>query len=123
RPLVRLDAMWTKIEMYLALFALLCAIFYMAGWVTLNAFHTKGGKLAYYPGAILTFAGLASGLAWSRTVRSDRRGLLVPGLLTIAGVTLLLVAKKTDYFANISRWLADGTMIKLVGTPHIVSSR
>ena len=123
KPLVRLDATWTKIEMYLVLFALLCAIFYMAGWVTLNAFHTKGGKLAFYPGAILTFAGLASGLAWSRSVKEDRRGILVPGLLTIAGVTLLLVARKTEYFANISRWLADASLIKQVGTPHIVSSR
>ena len=123
RPLVRLDATWTKIEMYLVLFALLCAIFYMAGWVTLNAFHTKGGKLAYYPGAILTFAGLASAYGWSRTVRQDRRGILVPGLLTIAGVTLLLVARQTEYFANISRWLADASLIKQVGTPHIVSSR
>jgi hypothetical protein len=123
KPLVRVDALWTKVEMYLVLFALLCAIFYMAGWVTLNAFHTKGGKLAFYPGAILTFAGLASGLAWSRSVKNDRRGLLVPGLLTIAGVTLLIVARKTEYFANVSRWLADASLIKLVGTPHIVSSR
>ncbi|MEO7095869.1 MAG: TRAP transporter small permease subunit, partial [Polyangiales bacterium] len=60
---------------------------------------------------------------WSRSVKQDRRGLLVPGLLTIAGVTLLLVARKTEYFANISRWLADASMIKQVGTPHIVSSR
>ena len=123
KPLVKIDAVWTKIEMYLVLFALLCAIFYMTGWVTLNAFHTKGGKLAYYPGAISLFCGVASGISW--TQRKDRipKQLLVPVIFTVLGIILLLVAKKQDYFANIARWLSDASMIRQMGTPNIVSAR
>lgn len=125
KPLVRLDAMWTKIEMYLVLAVLISAILYMSGWVTLNAFHTKGGKLANFPGLILTFAGLASAASWTRIPPRERlpKKLIVPGILFVLGVILLLVAKKQDYFANISRWLADASLIKQMGTPQIVSAR
>ena len=125
KPLVRLDAMWTKIEMYLVLAVLIAAILYMTGWVTLNAFHTKGGKLANFPGLILTFAGLASAASWTRIPPRERlpKKLIVPGVLFMLGVILLLVAKRQDYFANISRWLADASLIKQMGTPQIVSAR
>ncbi len=125
KPLVRLDAVWTKIETYLVLGVLIAAILYMTGWVTLNAFHTKGGKLANFPGIILTFAGLASAASWTRIPARERlpKKLIVPGVLFAAGVLLLLVAKKHDYFANVSRWLADASLIKQMGTPQIVSAR
>jgi len=125
QPLVRLDALWTKIETYLVLGVLIAAILYMTGWVTLNAFHTKGGKLANFPGIILTFAGLASATAWTRIPPQDRlpKKLIMPGVLFALGILLLLVAKKHDYFANVSRWLADASLIKQMGTPAIVSAR
>jgi hypothetical protein len=123
RPLVRVDAIWTKIETYMVLVLLLLAIFYMAGWVTLNAFHTKGGKLARFPGIISTFAGLASAVAWR--MRKDRKPkqLLVSVIFTVLGIVLLVVSKKQDYFANIARWLSDASVIRLMGTPQIVSAR
>lgn len=125
KPLVRVDAVWTKIETYLVLGVLIAAILYMTGWVTLNAFHTKGGKLANFPGIILTFAGLASAASWTRVPARERlpKKLIVPGVLFVLGVMLLLVAKKQDYFANVSRWLADASLIKQMGTPQIVSAR
>ena len=125
KPLVRLDAMWTKIETYLVLGVLIAAILYMTGWVTLNAFHTKGGKLANFPGIILVFAGLASAASWTRIPPPERlpKKLILPGVLFIFGIILLLVAKKQDYFANVSRWLADASLIKQMGTPQIVSAR
>jgi hypothetical protein len=52
KPFVLVDTAWTKIETFLVLVLLLLAILYMGGWVTLNAFHTKGGKLARFPGSI-----------------------------------------------------------------------
>ena len=132
RPLVRMDAMWTKIETYLVLFALLCAILYMSGWVTLNAFYTKGGKLAYYPGIIACFAGAASLAAWFFIVpKNDAggarprkpRGLILPCLLLLLGAIFLLVAPKRDYFANIATWLQEGSVIKLIGPYNLVSAR
>lgn len=125
RPLVRLDELWTKIETYLVLVVLLAAVLYMTGWVTLNAFHTKGGRLANFPGIILVFTGLATALGWTRVPAPQRqpKKLLLPAVLFAAGIGLLLVAKKQDYFANIARWLADGTLIKQMGTPQIVSAR
>lgn len=125
KPLVRLDELWTKIETYLVLFALLAAILYMTGWVTLNAFHTKGGRLANFPGLILVFAGLASAAAWSRLPPKERapKRLIVSAVLFVIGILLLLVAKKGDYFANVSHWLADASLIKQMGTPQIVSAR
>lgn len=125
KPLVRLDEVWTKIETYLVLGVLIAAILYMTGWVTLNAFHTKGGKLANFPGIILVFAGLASAASWTRIPPRERlpKKLIVPGLLFVLGVILLMVAKKQDYFANVSRWLADASLIKQMGTPQIVSAR
>jgi len=125
KPLVRLDALWTKIETYLVLGVLIAAILYMTGWVTLNAFHTKGGKLANFPGIILTFAGLASAASWTRIPPRERlpKKLLLPAVLFVFGIILLLVAKKQDYFANVSRWLADASLIKQMGTPQIVSAR
>jgi len=123
RPLVKLDAIWTKVETYMVLALLILAIFYMAGWVTLNAFHTKGGKLAKFPGIIATFGGLASAAAWG--MRKDRKPkeLLVPGIFTVLGIVLLLVSKRGDYFANVARWLSDASVIRLMGTPQIVSAR
>lgn len=125
KPLVRIDAVWTKIETYLVLLVLIAAILYMTGWVTLNAFHTKGGKLANFPGIILTFTGLASAASWTRIPARERlpKKLIVPGILFTLGVILLLVAKRQDYFANVSRWLADASLIKQMGTPQIVSAR
>lgn len=125
KPLVRLDELWTKIETFLVLVVLLAAILYMTGWVTLNAFHTKGGRLANFPGVILVFAGLASAVGWTRIPPKDRspRKLILPGVLFAAGIVLLLVAKKQDYFANVARWLADASLIKQMGTPQIVSAR
>jgi len=125
KPLVRLDELWTKIETFLVLAVLLAAILYMTGWVTLNAFHTKGGRLANFPGIILVFTGLASAVSWTRVPPKDRhpRKLVLPGVLFAFGVLLLLVAKKQDYFANVSRWLADASLIKQMGTPQIVSAR
>ncbi len=123
RPLVRLDGAWTKVETYLVLGVLIAAILYMTGWVTLNAFHTKGGKLAKFPGAIATFAGFASGIAWLNAKDRKPKQVLVPIALVVTGVTLLLVAHKQDYFANVSRWLSDASLIKQMGTPQIVSAR
>ena len=123
RPLVRIDAAWTKIETNLVVIALLGAILYMSGWVVLNAFHTKGGKLAYYPGGILTFAGLASGLAWTRRKLREPKRLAAPIALFVAGCVLLAVAHNKEYFANVARWLADASLIKQVGTPNLVSAR
>ena len=125
RPLVRLDELWTKLETYLVLSVLLAAILYMTGWVTLNAFHTKGGRLSSFPGIILVFAGLASAVSWTRVPVKERapRKLAVPAVLFVVGVGLLLVAKKHDYFANVARWLSDASLIKQMGTPQIVSSR
>ncbi len=123
RPFVRLDALWTRIEMYLVLSVLLAAILYMTGWVTLNAFHNKGGKLAYYPGSVVTFAGVVSLVSWIRgKERRLSRGLVSVVLLAV-GAVLLLVAKKQEYFANIAHWLADASLIKLMGTPNLVSAR
>jgi hypothetical protein len=117
--------MWTKVETYLVLGVLIAAILYMTGWVTLNAFHTKAGKLANFPGIILVFAGLASAASWTRIPPAERlpKKLILPGILFMAGILLLLVAKKQDYFANVSRWLADASLIKQMGTPQIVSAR
>lgn len=125
QPLVRLDKLWTKLETYLVLGMLIAAILYMTGWVALNAFHTKGGKLAMFPGGILTFAGLASALSWTRRPprERDRKFLWVPAVLFAVGIALLAVAKKQDYFANISRWLSDASLVKQMGTPQIVSAR
>ncbi|MGZ3453211.1 MAG: TRAP transporter small permease [Polyangiales bacterium] len=125
QPLVKLDKAWTKLETYLVLGMLIAAILYMTGWVALNAFHTKGGKLANFPGGILTFAGLASALAWTRRPPAERhkRFLWVPAIAFLAGVCLLAVAKKQDYFANVSRWLSDASLVKQMGTPQIVSAR
>lgn len=125
KPLVRLDELWTKIETFLVLSVLLAAILYMTGWVTLNAFHTKGGRLANFPGVILVFSGLATAVGWTRIPPKDRlpRKLLLPAILFVAGIVLLLVAKKQDYFANVARWLADASLIKQMGTPQIVSAR
>jgi hypothetical protein len=125
KPLVRLDELWTKLETHLVLGVLLAAILYMTGWVTLNAFHTKGGRLANFPGLILVFAGLASALSWTRIPSKDRmpRKLLLPIVLFAGGVGMLAVAKKQDYFANVAHWLADASLIKQMGTPQIVSSR
>lgn len=123
RPFVRLDAVWTRLEMYLVLVVLLMAIAYMTGWVTLNAFHTKGGKLAYLPGSVLTFSGVVSLGAWIRGKERRLAKGLVPVVLLGVGAVLLLVAKKTEYFANIAHWLGDASVIKLMGTPNLVSAR
>jgi hypothetical protein len=125
KSLVRLDALWTKVETYLVLGVLIAAILYMTGWVTLNAFHTKGGKLANFPGIILVFTGLAAAASWTRIPPAERlpKKLILPGVLFLLGIILLLVAKKQDYFANVSRWLADASLIKQMGTPQIVSAR
>src|SRR4051794_8820154 len=91
QPLVKLDKLWTKVETYLVLGALIAAILYMTGWVALNAFHTKGGKLAMFPGGILTFAGLASALSWTRRppAERNRKFLWVPAVLFVVGIALL----------------------------------
>jgi hypothetical protein len=125
QPLVKLDKLWTKVETYLVLGMLIAAILYMTGWVALNAFHTKGGKLAMFPGGILTFAGLASALSWTRRPPAERhrKFLWVPAVTFIVGIGLLAVAKKGDYFANVSRWLSDASLVKQMGTPQIVSAR
>ena len=123
KPLVRIDAVWTRIETYMVLAVLIMAILYMSGWVTLNAFHTKGGKLARVPGLIALFAGLASALTWTRRADRKNRELFVPALLTLLGLVLLLVAGKQEYFSNVARWLSDASIIKQIGTPAIVSAR
>src|SRR5690348_6670902 len=88
RPLVRLDALWTKTESWLVLIALIGAILYSSGWVVLNSFHTQNGRLAYFPGGVLTFAGIASGLAWSRRKLRDNKKLAAPITLFVVGVVL-----------------------------------
>src|SRR5262249_24181047 len=125
QPLVKVDKLWTKIETYLDLTVLIAAVLYMTGWVALNAFHTKGGKLANFPGGSLTVAGLASALAWTRPPPPERHKnfLWVPAALFLVGVLLLAVAKKQEYFANVSRWLSDASLVKQMGTPQIVSAR
>ena len=124
RPFVLIDTAWTKIETFLVLTLLLLAILYMGGWVALNAFHTKGGKLARFPGGIALFASFASFAAWA-TKKQARKitGLFAPIVLGALGVILLAVAKKLPYFANVSAWLTDGSTLHLIGTPAIVSSR
>jgi len=122
-PFVKVDALWTKVEMYLVLALLIAAILYMSGWVTLNAFHTKGGKLARFPGIIATFAGAATLVTWLRAKPRKAGNLVVSIVLLVFGAILLSVSKKADYFANVARWLADASVIKQVGTPQIVSAR
>lgn len=124
KPFVFIDNAWTKIETYMVLVLLLLAILYMSGWVTLNAFHTKGGKLARFPGGIALFASVASMAAWIAKKEARRvTGLIVPVVFGALGVVLLMVSKKLAYFANVSSWLTDGTTLHLIGTPAIVSSR
>ncbi|MBK7394901.1 MAG: TRAP transporter small permease subunit [Myxococcales bacterium] len=122
-PFVKVDALWTKVEMYLVLALLIAAILYMSGWVTLNAFHTKGGKLARFPGIIATFAGAVTLVTWVRAKPRKVANLVVSIVLLVFGAILLSVSKKADYFANVARWLADASVIKQVGTPQIVSAR
>jgi hypothetical protein len=124
KPFVLIDAAWTKIETYLVLILLLLAILYMGGWVSLNAFHTKGGKLAKYPGSIALFASFASLAAWGMKKEGRKlTGLIVPIVLGVLGAILLKVSGKLTYFANVSSWLTDGSTLRLIGTPAIVSSR
>ncbi len=124
KPFVFIDTAWTKIETYLVLILLLLAILYMSGWVTLNAFHTKGGKLARYPGGIALFASFASMAAWLAKKQGRKlTGLIAPIVLGALGAALLMVSKKLGYFANVSSWLTDGSTLRLIGSPAIVSSR
>lgn len=122
-PFVKVDAWWTKVETYLVLALLIVAILYMTGWVTLNAFHTKGGKLARFPGIIATFAGAATLVTWLRAKPRKTGNLVVSIALLVGGALFLAVSKKADYFANVARWLADASIIKQMGTPQIVSAR
>lgn len=124
KPFVLIDAAWTRVETYLVLILLLLAILYMGGWVSLNAFHTKGGKLAKYPGSVALFASFASFAAWIAKKQGRKlTGLIAPLVLGAFGALLLSVSGKLTYFANVSSWLTDGSTLRLIGTPAIVSSR
>jgi hypothetical protein len=123
KPLVRIDEVWTKIETYLVLGVLLAAILYMCGWVTLNAFHTKGGKLARFPGTIAVLSGVFAGITWARSEKRAPKGAILPGVLLVVGAVLLAVSGKAEYFANVAQWLENASLIKQMGTPEIVSAR
>ncbi|MFI5299290.1 MAG: TRAP transporter small permease subunit [Polyangiales bacterium] len=123
RPLVKIDALGTRIETVMVLTLLVLAILYMSGWVTLNAFHTKGGKLARFPGSIALFAGLAWLVTWARDKnRKPMHGVFAVGIGAL-GVALLWAARKQDYFANIAHWLTESSLIAQMGPPQIVSAR
>lgn len=123
RPLVKIDALGTRIETVLVLALLILAIFYMSGWVTLNAFHTKGGKLARFPGAIALF----SGLAWLTTWARDKARKPIHGVFAVAigalGVVLLWASRHGEYFSNVAHWLSESSLIAQMGPPQIVSAR
>jgi hypothetical protein len=123
RPFVAIDRYWTQLETALVVVLLLLAIFYMTGWVTLNAFHTKAGKMARYPSIVALFSGASVAITWARAKQKRLGMLLLSVVLLGLGAVLWWAAKKQEYFANVARWLADASVLKQVGTPQIVSAR
>src|SRR5260221_6794013 len=125
-PLVAVDAMWTRSEIWLALVALSLEILSMALWVSLKGFsapsdHPAGVVFRAILGA--TVLGTTAYLSLSKQKPNVRSG------ATVAAVFLGVVTAKAwskfgvDYTSNLLNWYQQACFLTLLGGLRGVGTR
>jgi TRAP-type C4-dicarboxylate transport system permease small subunit len=125
-PLMAADRVWTRFEIWLALFALTLEVLAMSLWVSLKGFSAPSDQAAGVVfRAILggTVLGMASHAALSKQKLGVRRG-VTAGAALLGVVTAKAWAKfGVDYSSNLLNWYQQASFLTLLGGLRGVATR